>query len=381
LASIWKSSWTRRARWSGPRKTGGSRSLDPGAQHSTYWLPAALADIHGGRVLEEIKTRHPETLRFAYAPLSPDPTKMKYWGAEHHLLSKPTSVRLLRDVLRRSFTFSQWLPDPSLQQVVANLQILPSPPPLYTELLLELQSPQSSLDSVGQLIARDPAMTAKVLQLANSAAMGLQQQVTDASTAVMYLGAETVKSLILLADTFSYFESFKPADISLKVLWSHLFRTARCARLIGQVEAMRGETSARIFTAGMLHDIGKLVVAVNLPEPFSRAVKIARQYRIPLWKIERDLLGTSHAEIGAALLGIWGVPHEIVEAVAWHHQPARSSSESFCALTAVHAANILARENHPDVRDVPGSQLDEEYLRGIGQDERIPLWRTACAAA
>jgi HD-like signal output (HDOD) protein len=303
---------------------------------------------------------------------------MMYWGAEHHLLIKPCTERTLHEVLRRTFSFAHWLPDNALHGLVSNLQIIPSPPPLYTELLLELQSPQSSLDSVGQLISRDPAMTAKMLQLANSAALGLQQQVTDASTAVMYLGGETVKALVLLTYTFSYFDSYKPPESCLRALWTHLLVSAQCARLIGQVEGLQGEAAAKVFTAGVLHDLGKLVLAVNLPGPFAEAMEAARQYRRPLWKVERDLLGASHAEIGAALLGIWRVPDEIVEAVAWHHEPSRSSESSFRALTVVHAANVFAHERRPDDSGFAVPEVDENYLAELGLAHRVPLWRAAC---
>lgn len=339
----------------------------------------ALADIEGARVLEELKQNHQPTFRIAYAAASSEPHRMKQWGAEHHLLIKPCTPRILHELLKRAFTFSLWLPDKVLHGLVTNLQLIPSPPSFYNEVIRELNSPSGSLEAVGQIIARDPAMTAKVLQMANSAAFGLQQKVTDAGTAVMYLGVETVKSLILLAHTFSYFEGFKQTDFALQPLWNHLFATAQCARRIAQEEGFRASLQSKAFTAGLLHDLGKLVLAVNLPVPFGQAVRIARNHQVALWKIERDLLGASHGEIGAALLGIWGLPDDIVEAVAWHHEPTRGSNPELCPLTVVHAANVLAHETRKDSQGLPAPEFDLEYLNGFGLADRLPAWRAVCA--
>lgn len=338
----------------------------------------ALSDVDGTRVLEEIRLNYPQTLRFVYAPVSADSAQMKSWSTVHHFLAKPCSERILFDVLKRAFTFAQWLPNRALHGLITNLQMIPSPPSLYLDVARELESPVGTASSVGELISRDPAMTAKVLQIANSAAFGLQQQVGDAATAVMYLGVETVKSLILLAHTFAYFESFKPSQFSLQVLWNHLLTTAHYSRLIGLEEGWGGERGARVFTAGMLHDLGKLVLAVNLSEQFGLALKVARENRIPLWKIERDLIGASHGEIGAALLGIWGLPTEIVEAVAWHHEPRRVPSLTICPLTIVHVANIMAHRGRQSDLDLVASDVDETYLADLNLADRLPVWEAAC---
>lgn len=340
----------------------------------------ALPDLHGAQVLDEIKKSQPQMLRFVYAAPSSDPAKMKYWSTEHHWLIKPCTGRILRDQLQRAFSFMLWLPGKAAHGLISNLQMIPSPPALYTEIVRELQSPQGSIETVGRLIAKDPAMTAKVLQLANSAAFGLQQRVTDAPTAVMYLGVETVKSLILLTRTFEYFENFKPTDFSLPELWSHSLAAAQCASQIAREEKMKGELGAKVYTAGLLHDLGQLVLAVNLPGPFTQALGVARQHQIPLWKIERDLLGASHAEIGAGLLGLWGVPNEIVEAVAWHHEPSRAPQPAFGPLTVVHVANALAHENRKDGQGLPLPEIDLEYLGKLGMADRLPAWRSASQA-
>jgi HD-like signal output (HDOD) protein len=164
----------------------------------------------------------------------------------------------------------------------------------------------------------------------------------------------------------------------MEELWRHSLATGRNAQCIVRAEAADTETAAQAFTAGMLHDIGKLMLAANLPEPFRQALEQARERQVPLWEAERDILGATHADIGASLLSIWGLPVPIVEAVALHHYPARLFSKSFCPLVAVHAANIFEHQTHPNAQE-PGAQaVDLEYLKDLGCGERAEGWRKLC---
>ncbi len=338
-----------------------------------------LPEPDGAQVLTELQRRHPQTLRFAYTPVTEDPAQMKRWAADHHLLVKPSNGQILRELLERTFAFVLWLPGTTAHALISNLQTIPSPPPLYLELVRELESPRSSVKTIGQLIAQDPALTAKILQLANSAAFGLHHRVADAGSAVLYLGADIVKGLVLLAHTFTFYERFNPAEFSLPALWEHSVATAKCARSIAREENLEDEAAAELYTAGLLHDLGKLVLVANLPGPCAQARKRALNAGVPLWQAERDVLGATHAEIAAALLGLWRLPDDIVEAVAWHHEPSASSELAFSPVTAVHAANVLAHEIRQDWTPLAPAELDSRYLTHIGASARLAEWRAACA--
>jgi putative nucleotidyltransferase with HDIG domain len=265
--------------------------------------------------------RQPKVLRFVLSDLSDRQATMKCVGTAHQFLSKPCDPRVLAAALERALAYENWLPGEKVRGLLARLHKLPSPPQLYFEVVKALQSPDASLETVGALIARDPAMTAKILQLVNSAVFGLKRTVASPAEAVMYLGIDTTKSVILLAHSFSYFDQVKDTGFSVENLWRHSIRTGNFARWIAGAEGVDQAQVEEAYTAGMLHDLGKLALAANLPRQYSEAAMLAASRNLPLWEAEEQALGANHAELGASMLAIWGLPVAIIEAVALHHQP------------------------------------------------------------
>ncbi len=168
-----------------------------------------LPDMDGLRFLNEVMKRHPETLRFIRAPIAANPAGMKYVGTPHQHLLKPGDAQTVFSALSRAIKFQAWLPTGAAQILLSGLRKLPSAPRLYFQVVADLQSPAASVESVAAIIAQDMAMTAKLLQLANSALFGLQRQVSHPAEAVLYLGMETTKSVLLLAHSFSYFDRLR----------------------------------------------------------------------------------------------------------------------------------------------------------------------------
>lgn len=337
-----------------------------------------LPGMTGAQLLDEVMQRNPKTLRFIRASLGDQQGAMKCVGMAHQYLVKPSDVATVRSALDRSFALEAWLPGESAQKVLAQMKKLPSPPNLYFKIVSELQSPDASMENIGELIQRDLVLSAKLLQVVNSAVFGLQLQVSSASEAVIYLGMETTKSLVLLAHTFSYFDKLKEANFSVDKLWRHSLAAGKVAEKIARAETRDLEVIGQAFTAGMLHDIGKLLLAANMPTEFKAALKRARDEQVLLWEAEAAVLGVTHAELGASLLGIWGLPVPIVEAVALHHLPARFLNKAFCPVTAVHAGNAIEHEMEPDNQGLVAGQLDENYLTEIGLAERSAVWRDLC---
>ena len=228
------------------------------------------------------------------------------------------------------------------------------------------------------MVAQDPVLSAKLLQVVNSAVFGLQMQVVSASEAVMYLGMETTKALVLLAHTFSYFDKVRTAEFSVEKLWKHSVASGKLAEQIARAEGCDAEVTGQAFTGGMLHDIGKLLLAANMPEEFKKALTKAREEQLYLWDAESSVLGASHGELGACLLSIWGLPMPIVEAVALHHYPVRFLSKQFCPLTAVHVANALEHELQAEKQGGVCAVADANYLAELGLEERLEVWRDLC---
>jgi putative nucleotidyltransferase with HDIG domain len=184
-------------------------------------------------------------------------------------------------------------------------------------------------------------------------------------------------NLVLSAEVFRVFENAaKLPGFSFEELHEHSQLTAKIASHIPVPAAVH---SAAVV-AGLLHDVGKLVLATRSPKHFARALEGAAEEKRPLFSVEQELMGVSHAEVGAYLLGIWGLPCPVVEAVAHHHHPERVPQETLDAVAVVHVANYLAHENpvHPRaggdsdsysyLRPVP------TYLEKLGLTEQIPAW-------
>jgi HD-like signal output (HDOD) protein len=247
---------------------------------------------------------------------------------------------------------------------------------LYAELLQECQSANGSIGKVAQIISQDVAMTAKVLQLLNSAFFGFRRTVSSPLQAVQLLGLDTIKALVLWSEVFSRFNQTRMKGFSMSALWTHSIAASAIARQIAAMEHADRLVVDDAGVAGLLHDSGRLVLATNLPEQFDQAKALATDQRIPLWAAEREVFGETHAAVGAYLLALWAIPDSIVEAVAFHHAPLNADTRAFGALAAVHAANALVDERAE--QGVMPSQIDVQYLSELGLAERLDLWRQVC---
>lgn len=209
----------------------------------------------------------------------------------------------------------------------------------------------------------------------NSAVIGLAHRVSSTFEAVEYLGLGTVRSLVLSAHIFSCFERTDLDGLFIQQLWNHAVRTGMVSQMIMRLEqAVRADCEDG-YVAGMLHDVGKLMLANSLPEQFQRALALAAERKISLYDAELEILGATHAGVAAYLLGLWGLPAPVVEAVAFHHTPGNSEARTFGPLTAVHAANVLEQELSSAEPCGRPAELDLEYLASLGLQDRADAWR------
>lgn len=177
---------------------------------------------------------------------------------------------------------------------------------------------------------------------------------------------------MLSVHIFAKWDSSRVKGFDIERLWHHSMTVGAVAKRLSETEQLSARDVDSAFTAGLLHDVGKLILAASLPDPYQRVLAESKAQNIPLWQAEERTFGTSHAEVGAYLLGLWGLPTSIVEAVAWHHRPAESPARTFCPLTTVHIANALWCANEPGC--VP--DLDTALIESMGLAERIPIWQT-----
>jgi putative nucleotidyltransferase with HDIG domain len=224
-----------------------------------------------------------------------------------------------------------------LKRVTEGMVALPTLPLVASRLLESIADPDSATsEEIGEVIALDPALTARTLKLANSDFYGFPRKVGTVDLAVVVLGPDTIRDLVLGA---AVFQTLDPTWKTLTGLWSHSLACGVAARALA--DRCRYRLEAEAFAAGMLHDIGKVALRQTYPERFEAALALVREQGIPMAEAERGVLGSDHAEVGGWLAERWGLPGDLVEAIACHHRPeqARLNPE---LTSLVHIADWLA---------------------------------------
>jgi HD-like signal output (HDOD) protein/ActR/RegA family two-component response regulator len=330
-----------------------------------------MPGMTGADLLEIVKARHPDVVRLILSGQSSEEAVLKSVGPAHQFLAKPCDANLLKATIRRACGLRDLLADPKMVRLVSQVGRLPSPPDLYVRLVGELRSANPSLRRVAEIVASDVGMTAKVLQMVNSAFFGFRRHISEPQHAVSLLGLTIITSLVLSVQVFTQYDGAKIRAVHLAGLMDHSLAVATLARAIADAERQPQGMLDNALIAGLLHDAGKLVLAVRLHTEYRRVVESCAAAGGHVWEAERAAFGSAHAEIGAYLLGLWALPHAIVEAVAYHHIPRACAHTGFAALTAVHVADTLVHDaEHPGRSDV-----DMPYLAAVGLTDRLPAWR------
>jgi HD-like signal output (HDOD) protein len=338
-----------------------------------------MPGMSGVELLGEIRKLYPRTSRIVVSGIEDQEEIASSLGETHQFLAKPFSVRKLKAVLKRLNSLDAYLSDEKLKSLVGQLKSLPTFPTLYVELMKEIESLNSSIERIAELIGKDPSLTAKMLQVVNSAAMGFSDKIHAPFQAVQQLGMNTVRSLALSAHVFSRFEQTPLKGFSVSALWTHLMNTAALARKIMLLEGAEASDADDAYTAALLHDIGKLMLAENLPEQFQNALARASKDGVAAPDAELEIFGATHAGVAAYLLGLWGLPAPIVEAIALHHTPEKTELWEFTPLTAVHVADILEKENSKSQLPASSQKINMDYLAKIGFAEHVDEWRSEAA--
>lgn len=338
-----------------------------------------MPDMTGTELLNEVMKRYPKTVRIVLSGHADEQTVQESVGVAHQWVAKPFDLKALRSVLNLIASFHRRLGSPSIREVIGKIRNLPSAPQLYFEIIEALQSCTASTQTIAEIIGRDAALTANILHLVNSAFFGAARSICDAGEAVQVLGVSRIRSLALIHHVFSSFDQQSYEDLAVDEIWRHSLQTAAWARQFVLWQGGGRMMEERAFTGGLLHDMGQLIIAANLPAAHREIRSLARSRRMPIYEAEQQVLHATHADIGAYLLSIWGLPPPLVDAVALHHEPNLSPDATFSALTAVHLASAWSYEETPTARDIPGSPLDLNYLAETGIAENLGLWRQRLA--
>ncbi len=341
-------------------------------------IDVIVTDMHmpamdGAQLLGEILKISPETIRIVLTGHSDENLVMRTVGIAHQYLAKPCDAETLQHTVAHALQLRDLVQNVEVRNLVAGIQTLPSLPRIYRKITTLLQTQDFSLMDVGQLIATDPPMTAKLLQLANSAFFGIGRRITDPVHATTLLGLDAIKNLVLASGAFSQFETEKvPWDgTMLEALWERSLRVGRLARRIAEVEGMDNTVLEDCLVAGLLHEIGTLVVLAELPGKWRQISDAMHDPDVDIDTVEQEVLGTHRDIIGAFLLGLWGLPDTVVAAVACNKSPRELEQRVFSPLTAVHVAHALTSS--------PQGAVDSLYLEQLGLIRRLAIWKTLAA--
>ncbi|MBS0346963.1 MAG: HDOD domain-containing protein [Proteobacteria bacterium] len=256
---------------------------------------------------------------------------------------------------------------PTLADVAGRIRSLPAMPAVALELLhtlTETDASSADLADLARRIAQDQAITARVLRVANSPFYGLQSRVASINDAIVVLGFSAVRSLVLAAAVMASLPGGPCTGFSQERFWRHVLGTAAAAQAIGK---RLGRPSEALFIAGLLHDIGRLALVVLYPASYASALASAREQDRTLQAAELELFGFDHAAVGAALAEHWHFPDDIVDALAWHHQPGQGKADGLAAI--VHYADAIAQALDLDeAEDSQVADLQESAVASLGLD-------------
>jgi putative nucleotidyltransferase with HDIG domain len=340
-----------------------------------------MPGMDGAALLKAVREKYPSVLRIILSGYTELEAAVSAVPVAHQFLVKPCDQGTLQSAIERATSLNSILNNKRLESIVGSMQQLPSLPKSCLEMREALADPTSDSHRIARLVERDSAMSAKVLQLVNSAFFGVARNVSDINTAITYLGKSILENLVLSVEIFRVFRPTKALPgFSLEELHVHAQLTAKMAGHVAGDKTIRGLA----MVAGLLHDVGKLVLAEATPEHFARAIAGAKKENRPLFEIEEELTGVSHAEVGAYLLSMWGIPYLIVEAVAHHHHLERVACEKVDLVASVYFANWLAHDHAATqlgAASLPNAPLNQEVVARLGVESLLPEWRAATESA
>lgn len=336
-------------------------------------ISATMPDIEPVAIAEELTQLHPKLSTFILAPEGDSKGASAFASGRFQWLPRQDDPEPLITAIERMAQLVSWLTSNTTLELVSGLHSLPPIPSNYQGVIRAIQSPDASLQDIGEAISKDVGMTSRVLQVANSAYYGYSKKITSPSEASLLLGIETLKSLVRYTHVLNNFPQTAASNAIFEKVWRHSVGVAAVARKITMMQTRDEALAEEAFTAGLLHDIGKLVLVSLKPEEYKEVMRQAYESKSLLHTMERVKLGTTHAETGAYLLSLWGIPFSILEAVAWHHFPSECKDKRFSALTAVHVANV-AEHRRKDTDNVKPPALDDRYLSDLGLTAQAVEW-------
>lgn len=355
---------------------------------STTPVDVIVADIRmpgmdGATLLRHVRNTHPSTLRLVLSGYTEETSHLHTASLAHQSLAKPCDATQLVPVLEDALRLRPLLSDDDLYGRLSRLDGLPALPESLREVIAELDSHAPSLRRLGALVQNDMTLSANLLRLVNSAFYGFARRISMPEQAVVLLGVRALRSLVLAAHLFDSLGGALTGKMSVRALWEHGVRTAGLAQGIAAQAGLPQETRDHALAGGLLHDVGKIALATLIPDRVNAILERVNAGEGTFFEVEQAHHKATHADVGAYLLGTWGLPVPVVAAIARHHTPQGAETE-LGPVTIVHVANaldhllqqpgaaeaLLMDSDTPPV--MPG--CDMGHLAGLGVRDAMPAW-------
>ena len=326
----------------------------------------------GSQLLEHVRTLSPATIRIimsGYVALN----KLELLTSAHQYLAKPFDGIKLRETIRRSFAAQERVVSHGLQTVATSLRSIPSLPQTHQTLLMELADDRNAMANIARLVMKDPGLSTKALQLANSPLFGRDYIIANPSDAVVCLGAKIIAAVVLSQSLFRHYESLALKGIDLRQVWSHCWQAASIAHHLCVEMRLSRVASEEAILAGLLHETGLFILVDNFPELFERACQGARLMKSPLAPRLREIFRCSSTQLTAYVLELWGMPEDVIGAVAMLEDPSAAQTNEFNLASALYVADGVASRQVSSDGFVP-EVWNFTYLKAIGCIENLTVW-------
>lgn len=334
-----------------------------------------MPEMDGAALMQEVRRLHPHTARVMLSGHGEERLVVRAMAASHDFLPKPSPPGALESTLERICALQAVLDDPTVREAVGRIASLPPQLAVYERVLEVVTSEGSSPEAVAEVLQKDVSLCAHLLHIVNSAYFRRSRPIIKLEEAVVYLGMNAVRQLVLVAEV--YRETTSRASVlgsRVASLQEHCLATARLASSLVSGNANKEQA----FVAALLHDLGKIVIDAYLPERAEAIFQRMHDSGEAMCTCERMLYGVTHAEVGGYLLGLWQLPFPVVEAVANHHHPGAVTVTELGVVLAVHVADYLMHEREARAAGVPAeryAELDVRLLGQLGLEGQLDSWR------
>lgn len=338
-----------------------------------------MPGMDGMQLLSQVMTLYPRTIRLILSGHTDREVWVRAAGVAHQFMVKPCKADDVKHAIVRALQLRTVLHNEALAKVATKVTALPYMPELYMKMLEELRNPAASVEKIGAIVEQDIGLSAKILQVVNSAYFGLPQRVSSPAQAAVLLGIESLKALVFAAHFFVKHSRNESCVFSADRLWSHSMTVSATAFQIAKSEGGAAVDLETAYSAGLLHDVGKLVLAMSMHEQYDVVIREMQGRGIPLHQAEKEILGTTHGEVGGYLLGLWGLPDSIVETIVFHHNPSEAPPAGHIPLIAVHGAHMIEAHGMRNASLDGIFAPDELFLQKMQLGDRFERWRGLCS--